>query len=168
MTNTQCGIRNAVHLLHRRYRVDHLHLNRQRLNGDWFTDTSFSKDSSIQGTNTCAQVFTNGSYTTLHPLSLKPKVARQTLTEFADNVGILDSLLSDGAPEIVGPRTDFMKEVDRLKIELKQSDVGRSNLNYAAEREIGKLKKRWRNRMLKRKVCHLVCGITVWSMRPTF
>jgi hypothetical protein len=39
-----------------------------------------------------------------------------------------------------------------LKIKLKQSEVGRSNQNYAAEREIGKLKKRWRNRMLKRKV----------------
>ncbi len=45
-----------------------------------------------------------------------------------------------------------MKEVNRLKIKLKQSEVGRSNQNYAAEREIGELKKRWRNCMLKRKV----------------
>jgi hypothetical protein len=147
---TQRGIRTAVHPLHRRYRVDHLHLNRRRLNGDWFTDTLFSKVISIQG-NTCAQVFTNGSFTTVHPLDSKAKVA-QALTEFADDVGIPDSLLSDGAPEIVGPRTDFMKEVNRLKIRLKRSEAGRSNQNYAAEREIGELKKRWRNRMLKRKV----------------
>jgi hypothetical protein len=53
---------------------------------------------------------------------LKAKVA-QALTKFADNVGIPDSLLSDGAPEIVGPRTDFMEEVNRLKIKLKQSEV---------------------------------------------
>jgi hypothetical protein len=39
-----------------------------------------------------------------------------------------------------------------LKIKLKQSEVGRSNQNYAAAREIGELKKRWRNRMLKGKV----------------
>ena len=32
--------------------------------------------------------------------------------------------------------------VNRLKIKLKRSEVGRSNQNYAAEREIGELKKR--------------------------
>jgi hypothetical protein len=43
----------------------------------------FSKVTSLQG-NVCAQVFTNGSYTSIHPLSLKLKV---------------------------GPGTEFMKEV---------------------------------------------------------
>ena len=138
---TQRGVRTVVHPLHRRYRVDHLHLNRRRLNGDWFTDTLFSKVISIQG-NTCAQqVFTNGNFTTVHPLVSKGKVA-QALTEFADDVGIPDTLLSDGAPEIVGPRIEFMKEVNRLKIRLKRSKVGRSDQNCAAEREIGELKKR--------------------------
>jgi hypothetical protein len=103
----------------------------------------------IQG-NMCAQVFTNGSFTTVHPLDLKAKVA-QALTEFADDASISNSLLSDGAPEINGPRTNF-KEVNRLKIKLKQSKVGRSNQNYAAEREIGELKKQWRNCMQKHKV----------------
>ena len=46
---TQRGIRTASHPLHRRYRVDHLHLNRRRLNGDWYTDTLFSKVKSLQG-----------------------------------------------------------------------------------------------------------------------
>ena len=124
---TQRGVRTAVHPLHRRYRVDHLHLNRRRLNGDWFTDTLFSKVVSIQG-NTCAQLFTNGNFTTVHPLDSKAKVA-QALTEFVDDVGIPDSLLSDGAPEMVGPKTNFMKEVNRLKIRLKRSEVGRSNQN---------------------------------------
>ena len=96
-------------------------------------------------------MLTNGSFTTVHPLDSKAKIAR-ALTEFADEVSIPDSLLSDGVPKIVGPRTDFMKEVSRFKIKLKRSKVGQSNQNYAAEREIGELKKRWRNRMLKRKV----------------
>ena len=130
--------------------TDHLYLNRRRLNGDWFTDTLFSKVISIQG-NVCAQVFTNGQFTTVHPMDSKSKVA-QALTEFADDVGIPDLLLSDGASEMIGPRTEFMKEVNRLKIRLRRSEVGRSNENYAAEREIGELKKRWRNRMLKHKV----------------
>jgi hypothetical protein len=96
-------------------------------------------------------VLTNGSFTTVHPLDSKAKIAR-ALTEFANEVSIPNSLLSDKVPKIVGPRTDFMKEVSRLKIKLKRSKVGQSNQNYAAEREIGELKKRWRNRMLKRKV----------------
>ena len=94
---------------------------------------------------------TNGNFTTFHPLNSKAKVA-QALTEFSDDVGIPDVLLSDGAAEVTGQHTDFMKEVNRLKFKLKRSEVGRSNQNYAAEREIGELKKRWRNRMLKRKV----------------
>jgi hypothetical protein len=42
---------------------------------------------------------------------------------------------------MVGPRNDFMKEVHQLKIKLQRSETGRSNQNYAAEREIGELKK---------------------------
>ncbi|KAI2498914.1 Reverse transcriptase (RNA-dependent DNA polymerase) [Fragilaria crotonensis] len=53
---------------------------------------------------------------------------------------------------LLARKNDFMKEVNRLKIRLKRYEAGRSNQNYAAEREIGELKKRWRNRMLKCKV----------------
>ena len=147
----QQGVRTAVHPLHWRYRVDHLHLNWRRVDGNWFTaDTLFSKVISLQG-STCAQVFTIGNFTTVHPLDSKAKVA-QALTEFSDDVGIPDTLLSDGAVEVTGRHMDFMNEVNRLKIRLKRSETGRSNQNYAAEREIGKLKKRWRNHMLKCKV----------------
>jgi hypothetical protein len=96
-------------------------------------------------------VFTNGNYTSIHPLSSKSKVG-QALTEFTDDVGIPDSLMTDGAPETIGPGTEFMKEVSRLKIRMRRSEVRRSNQNHAAEREIGELKKRWRSRMLKKKV----------------
>ena len=147
---TQQGIRTALHPLHRRYRVDHLHLNRRRLNGDWYTDTLFSKVVSLQG-NVCAQVYTNGSFTSVHPMTSKSRVGF-TLTEFSDDVGIPDTLTSDGAMEVVGPKTEFMKEVNRLKVRLKRAEVGRSNQNFAAEREIGELKKRWRNRMVSKKV----------------
>ena len=75
---TQRGVRTAVHPLHRRYRVDHLHLNRRRLNGDWFTDTLFSKVISLQG-NSCAQVFTNGNFTTVHTWNRKRKSHKPSL-----------------------------------------------------------------------------------------
>jgi hypothetical protein len=96
-------------------------------------------------------MFTNGNYTSIHPLSSKSKVG-QALTEFSDDVGIPDLLMTDGAPEIVGPGTEFMKEANCLKVRMRRSEVGRSNQNHAAEREIGELKKRWRSRMLKKKV----------------
>jgi hypothetical protein len=35
-----------------------------------------------------------------------------------------------------------MMEVNRFKMRLRRSEVGRSNQNYAAEGEIGELKKR--------------------------
>ena len=54
--------------------------------------------------------------------------------------------------EAVGPKTKFMKEVNCLKVRLHRTEAGRSNQNFAAKREIGELKKCWRNRMLKRKV----------------
>jgi hypothetical protein len=50
---TQQGFQTAVHPLHCRYRVDHLNLNRRRLNGDWFTDTLFSKVALIQRSLLC-------------------------------------------------------------------------------------------------------------------
>jgi hypothetical protein len=90
-------------------------LNRQRLNVDWFINTLFSKVTSIQG-NTCSQIFTNGNFTTVHPLNSKASRVAQALTEFTDDDGIPDTLLSDGAAEVTGQHTDFMKEVNRLKI----------------------------------------------------
>ncbi len=105
---------------------------------------------SLQG-NTCAQIFTNGNFTTVHPLNSNARVAH-ALTGFTNDVGIPDMLLSDGAAEVTGQHTDFMKEVNRLKIRLRRSEAGLSNQNYAVERDIGELNKRWRNCMLKSKV----------------
>jgi hypothetical protein len=75
-----------------------------------------------------------------------------TLTEFTDDVGIPDTLWSDGAAEMTGRNTEFVKEVTRLKIRRKITERGRSNQNHASEREIGELKKRWRNRMIKKRI----------------
>ena len=57
----------------------------------------------------------------------------QSLTDFSDDIGIPDTLTTDGAPEAVGPNSDFVKEANRLKVRLRQSEAGRSNQNFAAE-----------------------------------
>ena len=50
----------------------------------------------------------------IHPLSSKSKVG-QALTEFSDNFGIHDLLMSDGAPEILDLGTGVMNECGRPK-----------------------------------------------------
>jgi hypothetical protein len=124
----------------------------------------FSKVILIQG-NTCAQVFTNGSFTTVHLLDSKAKVA-QALTKFADNVGIPNSLLSDGAPRIVGPRTEFMKEVSRLKIKLKRNEVF-DRIIIMQPREESESSRSDGGIACQSVKCHPACGIMAWSMRPT-
>jgi hypothetical protein len=61
-STTQRGVRHAIHPLHRRYQVDHLNLNRRRLNDTFYMDTLFSKVTLMNG-NVCAQLITNGKFT---------------------------------------------------------------------------------------------------------
>jgi len=53
---------------------------------------------------------------------------------------------------MTGRDTEFVREANRLKIRRKITERGRSNQNHASEREIGELKKRWRNRMIKKRI----------------
>jgi hypothetical protein len=78
----QLGVRHAIHPLHRRYRVDTHNFYRRRLNNVFYTDTLFSKVRSING-NVCAQVYTNGRYTRVFPMSSKSSEnIAPTLNEF--------------------------------------------------------------------------------------
>lgn len=144
-STTQQAIRTASHPISRRYRVDHIHLNRRRLLGTWYTDTLFSKVKSLRG-NTCAQVITNGAYTRVTPLPSRKYVA-QALTEMSDDIGIPDVLVADLAPEMEGRHTEFQKEIRRLKIRIKYIEKGRHKQAHVVDREIQELKKRWRRRM---------------------
>ena len=140
---TQRGIRHALHPLHRRYRVDHLDLNRKRLNGVFHMDQLFSNVKSING-NSCANVFTNGKLTQTYPKEGKGTLhMADSLVQLSEDVGIPDTLICDLAPEYVGPKTEFRKEIRRLRINLKNSEQGRHEQNHRAEVEIRELKKAW-------------------------
>jgi hypothetical protein len=153
---TQRGVRQALHPLHRRYRVDHLNLNRKRINDTFYTDTMFSKTKSLNG-NRCAQVYTNGRFTKVYPMESKSSACiANSLQDFADNVGIPDTLVCDLATEQTGRNTPMMQEVRRLRICMRNAEKGRSNQNHKAETEIRELKKRWKIRMVE---CQNVCGI---------
>ena len=47
-----------------------------------------------------------------------------SLTDFTDDVRIPDTVFCDLAPEYVGPRTPFMKEVQQLKIRMRNAEKG--------------------------------------------
>jgi hypothetical protein len=149
---TQNGIRHAIHPLTRRYRVDHLNLNRRRLNDTFYTDTLFSRVKSLKGF-TCAQVYTNGRYTRVFPMALKSSEnIAQTLRDFVDDVGIPNTLVCDLATEQVGSYTPMMREVRHYRIRMHNAEKGHSSQNHKAETEIRELKARWKTCMTERQV----------------
>ena len=109
-----------------------------------------AKVKSLNG-NTCANVFTQGKFTSVIPMAAKSESGK-SLTSFTDDVGIPESLITDGAGEFTGKNTEFVREARRMRIKLHTTEQGRKNQNHAAEREIAFLGKRWRLRMQKKKV----------------
>ena len=94
---TQAGVRQALHPLHRRYQVDHLNLNRRRLNSTFHMDVLQSKVKSLNGNS--SNLFTNGKYTRVYPTAGKSsREFADSLTDFTDDVGIPDTVFCDLAP----------------------------------------------------------------------
>ncbi|KAI2499224.1 Reverse transcriptase (RNA-dependent DNA polymerase) [Fragilaria crotonensis] len=145
---TQRGIRQAMHPLNRRYRVDHLNLNRRRLNDTFYMDTLFSKVKSLAG-HTCAQLITNGTFTRVYPMETKASAnIAAALTEFIDDVGIPYTLVCDLATEQTGKNTEVMKLIRRMHIKLRMAEKGRGiTQNHRAEAEIREVKTKWKARM---------------------
>ena len=71
-------------------------------------------------------------------------------SRFADDVGIPDCLRTDLAPELTGKNTEFQAQAKRLGIDVTHSETERSNQNHAAEREIGELKKQFKQKMISK------------------
>ena len=150
---TQLGIWHAVHPLKRRYRTDHLSLSYRRLSTRIYSDTLFAKVTSLKG-NTCAQIFTTNDigFIRVHPMSSKSQ-AGEALKSLAEDVGIPNELVVDGAAEQVGPKSDFMKTVNYLRTKIKRTEPY-SPWQNQAESAIRELKKRWKHRMSVKKIPH--------------
>jgi hypothetical protein len=152
-TTTQRGVRQSIHPLHRRYRVDHLNLHQRRLNDTFYMDTLFSKIKSLNG-HTCAQLITNGTFTRIYPM--EPKSSHniaQALNEFVDDVGIPGTLICNLASEQTGKNTEVLKAVRRFHIHLLPAEKGRGTTqNHRAETEIREVKTKWKTRMRENQV----------------
>jgi hypothetical protein len=109
-----------------------------------------SRRKSLSG-NTGAWVYTNGKFTCVYPTANQQQVA-ETLKEFVDDVGILEMLRADQAPEMVGSNTDFQKEIRRIRTKMTFSEPGRSSQNHYAELEIRELKRRFWRKMVEKNV----------------
>jgi hypothetical protein len=105
---TKHGVRTAVHPMSWQLRVNHLHLHRPRLKGMWFLDTMIAKVKSLLRSK-CANVFTNGKFTKVVPMTSHMEAA-ESLIDFTDDVGIPEMLMTDGATEFTGRHTDFIKQ----------------------------------------------------------
>ena len=80
----------------------------------------------------CANVFTQGKFTKVVPMMLR-KDARKSLIEFTNDIGIPDFLVNDGATELTGKKTEFVKEAQCMHIHLHTTKQGQKNQNHAAK-----------------------------------
>ena len=95
---THKGIIHAVHHLHRGYRIYNIHLNRNSLNVQFYTDHLLVKNRYL-GENKRAWIYTTENFTVAYPCTNSSEVG-DTIRRFADDVGIPDIIRSDLAPYI--------------------------------------------------------------------
>ena len=74
------------------------------------------------------------------------KEAAASLHHLAEDVGIPAELVSDSAPLLVGPQSDFVKQANFLRTKLRSSEPHTQRHNEDEE-TTRILKRRWKNRM---------------------
>ena len=146
----QLGIRSALYPLTRRYRTDLIQLKYRRLRCTMYTDTIFPATKSLNQMK-CCQIWTDGKgYVFADPL-LSKKDTYVSLNNLIETVGIPETIFSDGAKEEVGPNSKFTKRMQELHISSRNSEAY-SQWQNCCENTIGKLKARWKLRMVRRRV----------------
>ena len=103
---------------------------------------------SILGNNV-ANIYTQGKFIKVYPI-MERREAGYSLIDFTDNVGVYETLLTDGSGEFTGWNTEFVKHAKRIQTKLQNSEQGRHNQNHAAEHEIGSLANHSRRRTTKK------------------
>ena len=116
---TKKGIIHAVHAIHQRYRIDHMQLNKKRLNTQFSTDHVLTRTKPLER-NSGAWIHTTGNSTVAFPYTKHSEVG-DTLRLFSDDVGIPDILRTYLGPEIPGKHAEFQAQVKHLCIELTRS-----------------------------------------------
>ena len=102
---------------------------------------------------TGAFVYTNGHFTEVYPKEDNKSIsANVTLNDFCQDVGTPEKLKSDRAPEFCGRDSAFLKNAKKKGIDLTYSEPERKNQIYKVDHEIRELKRRWHEKMSKKRV----------------
>ena len=97
-----------------------------------------------------AQVYTDGQgFVHVGPRTSK-YLAGLTLDNLTKNIGTPNTIIYDGAPEQVGPNSDFQNKMRKCKIRRHQCEPYYQWQNRS-EDSIRELKRRWKRRMIKRR-----------------
>ena len=146
---TQRLARSAVMPLARRYKADRK-FQTKRLAGMWASDTMDGRVKSMDG-NRYGQVFANGSFfAEVYPMARKAD-AGQALKTFVMELGAPEELTIDGAKEMNGPGTEFMKCCRRNDIKVHTSEAEHPNQS-PSEGVIREIRRRWFRTMIRMRV----------------
>ena len=147
---TQENVRSAILPLTRRYRTDLMSQKLKRLRAKFYTDTLFMDETSTKG-NTCAQLYADGDgFVHVYPMQSKKQVG-ESLHQFVNDVGIMNELCSDNAPEQTGANSEFVKATRKYRIKTSTIEP-HSPWQNKAEGQIRIVKGRALRRAARRRV----------------
>ena len=109
-----------------------------------YFDTLFPTFRSLNG-NTCAQLFTDTKFISLHPSKSKAE-AGNCLNKFINDIGIPMNMRFDHAAEFLGEGTEFMKRIKKHSINWNVTEHY-SCCQNREEDGIKQIKIRWRSTM---------------------
>ena len=81
-------------------------------------------------------VFTQGKIANVVPMGLRADAGR-SLIDFMDDVGVPETLVTDGVSEFTGDSTEFVEHAWHVHVLLHATEAGHKNQNHLAECEIG-------------------------------
>jgi hypothetical protein len=149
-STTQHNIRSAILPLTRRYKTDLLSQRMKRLSAQFYTDTAFSKDTSLAG-NSCVQLFTDGQgFVVAYPMRSKSE-AGTALQKFCRDIGVPNMLHMDNAPEMTGINTEFQAICKQYRIKTSTTEP-HSPWQNKCENIIGVIKKRAKGRKIRKQI----------------
>jgi hypothetical protein len=148
---TQKGIRHTTLPIEQRFRTRQAQLRYKQLggrHGRFYTDTFFSGVPTLNG-NSMAQIFTNDlAFTKVYPMKLKSQM-HEALSAFIHEVGILSSIHSDDAKELM--MGEFKELCKEFHIPCMYTEPYNPWQNWA-ENAIRELKRHARRKMIAKKV----------------
>ena len=99
--------------------------------GEFFTDTMMSKVRSVRG-HTCAQIYGNEfGYIKAYPMETHDQTnLGDSLTLMIQDVGVMQKLHTDNAPEMIGRKTPFFRRARKEGIDLTSIEPLRPDENY--------------------------------------